>query len=92
MHSLSITALSLVLAAVSPIAASALPRDAADKLVYRDAKASPKERAEDLLARMTWKEKVGQMGGVRRALSSDLVFNRTSYDEIHELQNGNLGM
>ncbi|KAF2177749.1 glycoside hydrolase family 3 protein [Zopfia rhizophila CBS 207.26] len=59
--------------------------------IYLDPSSSAKERAEDLLKRMTWEEKIGQMGGVRRLLSAGLAFNRTSYDQVRALQNGILG-
>ncbi|KAJ4416634.1 hypothetical protein N0V82_006644 [Gnomoniopsis sp. IMI 355080] len=59
--------------------------------IYKDASFSASDRAADLLSRMTWSEKIGQMGGVRRLLGSDLSFNQTSYDILAEYQNGILG-
>lgn len=49
------------------------------------------DRARGLLEQMTWQEKVGQMGGIRRLLGPDLAFNQTLFDEIHPTQNGNIG-
>jgi beta-glucosidase len=59
--------------------------------IYLDPSSFPRKRAGDLLERMTWEEKIGQMGGVRRLLSAGLAFNRTSYDQVRALQNGILG-
>ena len=59
--------------------------------IYKNTSYSAQDRATDLLSRMTWSEKVGQMGGVRRLLGSDLSFNQTSYDILSEYQNGILG-
>ena len=62
---------------------------------YMDASLPPAKRAEDLLRRMTWEEKIGQMGGVRRAFTSvdkKPVFNRTAFDLIHAKENGQIGM
>lgn len=58
---------------------------------YKDASLSPVERADDLLGRMTWEEKVGQMGGVRRLAGPHLAFNKSSYEEYTKTQNGILG-
>ena len=61
-------------------------------LPYLDPSLSPVERADDLLERMNWTEKIGQMGGIRRLLSGGLSFNRTTYDSIRTLQNGIIGV
>ncbi|KAK5126613.1 hypothetical protein LTR85_009547 [Meristemomyces frigidus] len=58
---------------------------------YSNVTKSPRQRAEALLEQMTWAEKVGQMGGIRRLFSADLAFNKTSYAEIRTLQNGMIG-
>lgn len=61
----------------------------------RDVSLSPRERAEQLLEQMTWEEKIGQMGGIRRLAArtnNEITFNRTAFDEIHELQNGMIGL
>lgn len=60
-------------------------------VVYKNPSFSASDRAADLLSRMTWTEKIGQMGGVRRLLGLDLSFNQTSYDILAEYQNGILG-
>ncbi|TDZ35597.1 Periplasmic beta-glucosidase [Colletotrichum spinosum] len=61
---------------------------------YRDSSRSPKERADDLLGRMTWDEKVGQLGGIRRLaerVNGQVSFNKTSFEEIRATQNGQIG-
>ncbi|KAF6795897.1 periplasmic beta-glucosidase [Colletotrichum sojae] len=61
--------------------------------VYLDASLSPKERADDLLRLMTWEEKVGQLGGIRRLaenVNGKLSFNETSFEEIRKTQNGQI--
>ncbi len=60
--------------------------------VYKNASHSPADRASDLLGRMTWEEKVGQLGGVRQILQAKLAFNQTLFDSIHTMQNGMIGM
>ncbi|KAF2085372.1 glycoside hydrolase family 3 protein [Saccharata proteae CBS 121410] len=40
---------------------------------------------------MSLDEKVGQMGGIRRLLESNLSFNATKFADINTLENGNLG-
>ncbi|KAH0430416.1 periplasmic beta-glucosidase [Colletotrichum camelliae] len=62
--------------------------------LYQDASRSPKERADDLLALMTWEEKVGQLGGIRRLaerVNGALSYNETSFEEIRKTQNGQIG-
>lgn len=59
--------------------------------IYKDPSFSAHDRAADLLAKMTWAEKIGQMGGVRRLLGTNLSFNQTSYDILSQYQNGILG-
>ncbi|KAI1209302.1 glycoside hydrolase family 3 protein [Annulohypoxylon truncatum] len=62
---------------------------------YLDSSLSPKERAADLLQRMTWEEKVGQLGGVRRTLvhtNGQATFNKTAFDAVHKTQNGQIGL
>ncbi|CRK41150.1 hypothetical protein BN1723_015852 [Verticillium longisporum] len=64
-------------------------------LSYKDPSITPKERAQDLLERMTWAEKVTQLGGIRRAVSrtnGKPVFNETSFNAIRKTQNGKLGL
>ncbi|KAI0150084.1 glycoside hydrolase family 3 protein [Hypoxylon sp. NC0597] len=62
---------------------------------YLDLSLSPKERAADLIQRMTWEEKVGQLGGIRRPLTrtdGKAIFNKTSFDTIRKTQNGQIGL
>ncbi|KAI0377648.1 glycoside hydrolase family 3 protein [Hypomontagnella monticulosa] len=66
-----------------------------DSPAYLDSSLSPKDRAADLLKRMTWEEKVGQLGGVRRTLgrtNGTATFNRTAFDITHKTQNGQIGL
>ncbi|CAG9948284.1 unnamed protein product [Clonostachys rosea f. rosea IK726] len=66
-----------------------------DTLVpYLDPKLPARDRAVDLLGRMTLEEKVGQLGGIRRVASRSngkLTFNQTSFEHIRETQNGQIG-
>lgn len=65
-----------------------------DKAVYLNASLSASERATDLLQRMTWEEKIGQLGGIRRALTrsnGEVTFNRTSFEMTRKTQNGQIG-
>jgi hypothetical protein len=61
---------------------------------YLDSTLPPFRRADDLLGRMTWEEKVGQLGGIRRAFGTSNgkpVFNRTVYETTRSTQNGQIG-
>lgn len=61
---------------------------------YLNASLTPAERADDLLQRLTWEEKVGQMGGIRSPFSSvngSISFNTTSFEKIKCTQNGQIG-
>lgn len=81
----------VVLQQVTNAAAAVTSRDAAP---YLDTTLSPAERAADLLGRMTWEEKVGQLGGVRRAFGTadgKPTFNRTAYETTRATQNGQIG-
>lgn len=43
---------------------------------------------------MTWEEKVGQLGGIRRLaerVNGALSYNETSFEEIRKTQNGQIG-
>lgn len=55
-------------------------------------KGSPKQRAKDLLAKMTWEEKIAQMGGIRRLLKSGPQLDEDNFNKIYQLQHGNIGM
>ncbi|KAF3808075.1 Thermostable beta-glucosidase B [Colletotrichum gloeosporioides] len=62
--------------------------------VYKDVSRAPEERAKDLLKLMTWEEKVGQLGGIRRLaerVNGALSYNETSFEEIRKTQNGQIG-
>ncbi|KAM0327021.1 hypothetical protein ACHAQA_006144 [Verticillium albo-atrum] len=80
----------------SAVGATVEPRQTTNATFpYLDASLSPKARAEDLLGRMTWAEKVGQLGGIRRAVgrtNGQPVFNETSFNAIRETQNGQIGL
>lgn len=82
------------LGALAVTLANATPRRCQDGEPYLDASLPPAERAADLLSRMTWQEKVGQMGGIRRGFSSvdgRPSFNKTSFETIRATQNGQIG-
>lgn len=59
--------------------------------IYKNSSYNAAQRAADLLPRLTWSQKVGQMGGVRRLLGSQLSLNQTNVDILLETQNGILG-
>ena len=51
-----------------------------------------RKRAEALVDQMTWEEKVGQMGGIRRLLSLGPQIDEENYEYRQaEYQNGNIG-
>ncbi|KAH0598360.1 hypothetical protein MHUMG1_03658 [Metarhizium humberi] len=64
---------------------------AASLPIYKNTSYTAQERAADLLPRLSWQDKVGQLGGVRRLLTANLAFNQTAFDTLTELQNGILG-
>ncbi|KAI0193499.1 beta-glucosidase [Astrocystis sublimbata] len=67
---------------------------AGNEVIYKNPMYTPVQRADDLLERMTWTEKIGQLGGARRLFErrdNKLVFNQTKLDGILKDQNGNLG-
>ncbi|KAL0932621.1 periplasmic beta-glucosidase [Colletotrichum truncatum] len=62
--------------------------------VHPSSSRSPKDRANDLLQLLTWEEKVGQLGGIRRLaerVNGQLSYNETSFEEIRQTQNGQIG-
>lgn len=59
--------------------------------IYKNVSYSAQDRAADLLSRMAWVDKIGQMGGVRRLLGTNLSFDQASYNIVAEYQNGILG-
>lgn len=79
---------------MSCVSASIHAREDSPSPAYLDLSLSPKERAADLIQRMTWEEKVGQLGGIRRPLTrtdGKAIFNKTSFDIIRKTQNGQIG-
>ncbi|OLN83081.1 Periplasmic beta-glucosidase 2 [Colletotrichum chlorophyti] len=84
----------LTAAALCQIAGLASAAFLSNNSVYLDPTRSPKERADDLLRFMTWEEKVGQLGGIRRlaeTVSGKVVHNETLFEEIRKTQNGQIG-
>jgi hypothetical protein len=88
---LSSTVILALLSGTYAMEAASTPK----KNSYLDATLSPAKRARDLLRRMTWDEKIGQLGGVRRAFGSrdgKPDFNRTAFEQTRSTQNGQIGM
>lgn len=56
------------------------------------ASSSPRERAKALLKKMTWEEKIAQMGSVRRLLKLGPEVDEENFHKIYELQHGTIGM
>lgn len=72
----------------------ALAAAAVAAAVATDPMRSARARAADLAGRMTWEEKLGQLGGVRRLVDrvdGAPAFNATSFAEFAQTQNGQLG-
>ncbi|KAI1120995.1 beta-glucosidase [Nemania abortiva] len=62
--------------------------------IYKNPSYTAAQRADDLLGRMTWIEKIGQLGGARRLFEradNQLVFNETALKILLEDQNGQIG-
>ncbi|KAJ5653560.1 hypothetical protein N7490_000563 [Penicillium lividum] len=59
--------------------------------IYKDNTCSQSQRAEDLLSRMSWTEKVKQLGGIRQVLGEKMSFNKTKFDIFNKAQDGNIG-
>lgn len=59
--------------------------------IYKDPSCSVSQRAADLLSRMSWEEKVKQLGGIRQVLGENMLFNETKFNVFNESQNGNIG-
>jgi len=59
--------------------------------IYKDTTCTSSQRAEDLLSRMSWTEKVKQLGGIRQVLGQNMSFNKTNFDIFNEAQDGNIG-
>ncbi|CAM1507895.1 Fc.00g047430.m01.CDS01 [Cosmosporella sp. VM-42] len=54
-------------------------------------KGTPRQRAKVLLEKMTWEEKIAQMGGVRRLLKQGPTIDEDNFNKIYEFQHGNIG-
>lgn len=88
------TAVAFLTAARGVTCSSVRDKATYDSPAYLNSSLSPKERAADLLQRMTWEEKVGQLGGVRKTLGrtdGQATFNKTAFDLVHKTQNGQIG-
>jgi hypothetical protein len=77
-------------AAVSAMAFAAAVSSATTSTCHNTKQCDARQQAKDLLKQMTWEEKIGQMGGVRRVLSSGTTVN-PQYDTTRKMQNGQLG-
>ncbi|KAF9869849.1 periplasmic beta-glucosidase [Colletotrichum karsti] len=87
-------AFSFVAATICQLVSSASVASQTKVSARLDASHSPKERADELLRLLTWDEKVGQLGGIRRLaerVNGQLSYNQTSFDEIRRTQNGQIG-
>ncbi|KAI1454139.1 glycoside hydrolase superfamily [Annulohypoxylon moriforme] len=62
-----------------------------DSPLYLDPSKSAEDRAQDLLKRMTWEEKIGQMGGNLKLASYGPIFNESSFEKVNKTQNGIIG-
>ncbi|CAJ0548363.1 Ff.00g019760.m01.CDS01 [Fusarium sp. VM40] len=56
-----------------------------------ESKDSPRQRAKALLKKMTWEEKIAQMGSIRRLLKLGPEVDEENYDSRYELQHGTIG-
>ena len=79
--------LSLVTAALSALALASLPQIQP----WMNTSLSARQRAEALAAVMTWDEKIGQLGGIRRLLGANVTFDQNSFNQTSKYQNGNIG-
>lgn len=59
--------------------------------IYKDTTCISSQRAVDLLSRMSWTEKVKQLGGIRQVLGENMSFNKTNFDIFNKAQDGNIG-
>jgi hypothetical protein len=55
------------------------------------AKSTPRQRAKALLKKLTYEEKIAQMGGIRRLLKSGGIVDEDNYNSRYQTQNGNIG-
>lgn len=80
----------LIKSAVSALALGAAASAATTSSCHLGKRCDASQRARALLKQMTWEEKIGQMGGVRRVLSSGTTIN-PQYGAIQKMQNGEMG-
>ncbi|TQN64670.1 Beta-glucosidase, partial [Colletotrichum shisoi] len=87
-------AVSTFVAALCPLAGLAAAASPSNGSAHLDPSLTPGERADSLLRLMTWEEKVGQLGGIRRlaeTVGGKVSYNETSFEEIRKTQNGQIG-
>ncbi|GJD03378.1 periplasmic betaglucosidase [Colletotrichum higginsianum] len=87
-------AVSTFVAALCPLASLAAAVSPSNGSAHLDSSLTPAERADSLLRLMTWEEKVGQLGGIRRlaeTVGGKVSYNETSFEEIRKTQNGQIG-
>ncbi|KAK6218629.1 periplasmic beta-glucosidase [Colletotrichum tabaci] len=87
-------AVSTFVAALCPLAGLAAAVSPSNGSAHLDSSLTPGERADSLLRLMTWEEKVGQLGGIRRLAETaggKVSYNETSFEEIRKTQNGQIG-
>ncbi|TIC90095.1 Periplasmic beta-glucosidase [Colletotrichum higginsianum] len=87
-------AVSTFVAALCPLASLAAAVSPSNGSAHLDSSLTPAERADSLLRLMTWEEKVGQLGGIRRlaeTVGGKISYNETSFEEIRKTQNGQIG-
>lgn len=87
-------AVSTFVAALCPLASLAAAVSPSNGSAHLDSSLTPGERADSLLRLMTWEEKVGQLGGIRRlaeTVGGKVSYNETSFEEIRKTQNGQIG-
>lgn len=56
-----------------------------------ESKDSPRQRAKVLMKKMTWEEKIAQMGSIRRLLKLGPEVDEENYNSRYELQHGTIG-
>lgn len=56
-----------------------------------ESKNSPRDRAKALLKKMTWEEKIAQMGSIRRLLRLDPEVDEENFEKRYPLQHGTIG-
>ncbi|KAJ4316204.1 hypothetical protein N0V84_007986 [Fusarium piperis] len=56
-----------------------------------ESKSSPRDRAKALLKKMTWEEKIAQMGSIRRLLKLGPEVDEENFEKRYQLQHGTIG-